>query len=80
MKKFIMLAFLVGFLTFSVSSCRDQKTTEETLIEDMQDRGADVKIKDDGERRKVKMETDDKKVKIKTDEDGNKKIKVKDKG
>lgn len=77
MKKFIMLALFAGFLTFSVSSCRDQKTTEETLIEDMQDKGAEVKVKDGGD--KIKMETEDEKLKIKTDDDGNVKIKQKDK-
>lgn len=77
MKKFIMLALFAGFLTFSVSSCRDQKTTEETLIEDMQDKGAEVKVKDGGD--KIKMETEDQKLKIKTDDDGNVKIKQKDK-
>ena len=79
MKKFIMLAFVAGFLTFSVSSCRDQnpKTTEEVLIEDMRDKGADIKVKDGGD--KIKMETDDQKLKIKTDSDGNVKIKQKDK-
>ena len=79
MKKFIMLALFAGFLTFSVSSCRDQKTTEETLIDDMHDKGADVKVKHHGDTKKIKMETDDEKLKIKTDSDGNVKIKKKDK-
>lgn len=78
MKKLAMIALLAGFFTFSVSSCRDQKKTqEELLIEDMQDKGADIKIKDGGD--KIKMETDDQKAKIKTDDDGNTKIKIKDK-
>ncbi|HLW32967.1 MAG TPA: hypothetical protein VKX40_11935 [Aequorivita sp.] len=78
MKKLAMIALLAGLFTFSVSSCRDQKKTqEETLIEDMQDKGADIQVKDDGD--KIKMETEDQKAKIKTDDDGNTKIKVKDK-
>ena len=43
----------------------------------MNDQGAEVKVKRDGD--KIKMETDDKKVKIKTDSDGNVKIKEKTK-
>lgn len=77
MKKLTMIALFAGFLTISLSSCRDQKTTEENLIEEMQDKGAEIKVKDDG--KKIKMETDDQKVKIKTDDDGNTKIKKKDK-
>lgn len=77
MKKLITLALFAGFLTFSVSSCRDQKTQEETLIEDMQDKGADIEVKDDG--KKIKMETDEVKAKIKTDDEGNVKIKKKEK-
>ncbi len=79
MKKLVLLALFAGFLTFTVSSCRDQKTPEETLIEDMQDKGADIKVKDDGDTKKIKMETEDEKVKIKTDADGNTKIKKVDK-
>ncbi len=78
MKKLIMLAFFAGFLTLSVSSCRDnKKTQEDALIEEMQDKGADIQVKDDG--KKIKMETETEKAKIKTDDDGNTKIKKKDK-
>lgn len=77
MKKLIMMSLLAGFLTISISSCRDQKTEQEELIEDMQDKGADIDVSDDGD--KIKMETEDEKVKIKTDDDGNVKIKQKDK-
>lgn len=77
MKKLTMIALFVGFLTISLTSCRDQKTPEESVIEEMQDKGAEVKVKDDGD--KIKMETDDEKVKIKTDDDGDVKIKRKDK-
>lgn len=75
MKKLTMIALFAGFFAVSLSSCRDQKTTEENLVEEMQDKGAEVKVKDD----KIKMETEDEKVKIKTDDDGNTKIKKKDK-
>jgi polyribonucleotide nucleotidyltransferase len=77
MKKITMIALFAGFLSVSLSSCRDQKTQKEEVIEEMQDKGADIKIKDDGD--KIKMETEDEKAKIKTDDDGNVKIKVKDK-
>ncbi|OAD90797.1 hypothetical protein A7A78_13885 [Aequorivita soesokkakensis] len=77
MKKLTMIALFAGFLTISLSSCRDQKTEKEEIIEEMQDKGADVKIKDDGD--KIKMETEDEKVKIKTDDDGDVKIKTEDK-
>ncbi|MDN3724709.1 hypothetical protein QRD02_09965 [Aequorivita sp. SDUM287046] len=77
MKKLIMIALFAGFLTVTLTSCREQKTQKEAVIEEMQDKGADVKIKDDGD--KIKMETEDEKAKIKTDDEGNVKIKVKDK-
>ena len=78
MKKLAMIALFAGFISFSVTSCRDQnKTQAEELVEDMQDKGADIQVKDDGD--KIKMETEDQKAKIKTDDDGNTKIKVKDK-
>ncbi|MEH6763707.1 hypothetical protein [Aequorivita antarctica] len=77
MKKLTMIALFAGFLTVSLTSCRDQKTQKEEVIEDMQDKGADIKVKDDGD--KIKMETEDEKAKIKTDDDGNVKIKIKDK-
>lgn len=77
MKKLTMIALFAGFLTISLSSCRDQetKTRTETIVEDMQDKGADIDVKDG----KIKMETEDEKVKIKTDDDENTKIKQKDK-
>lgn len=77
MKKLTMMALFAAFLTISLSSCRDQKTHEEKVIEKMQDKGADVDVSRDGD--KIKMETNDEKVKIKTDDDGNTKIKDKDK-
>ena len=75
MRKLTMIALFAGCLTITLSSCRDQKTQEEVIIEDMQDKGADIKVTDD----KIKMETEDEKVKIKTDDEGNTKIKQKDK-
>ena len=75
MRKLATIALFAGCLTLSLSSCRDQKTQKEEIIEDMQDKGADIKVKDN----KIKMETDDEKVKIKTDDDGNTTIKQKDK-
>lgn len=77
MRKLTMMALFAAFLTISLSSCRDQKTQEEKVIEKMQDKGADVDVSQDGD--KIKMETADEKVKIKTDDDGNTKIKDKDK-
>lgn len=77
MKKITLIALLAGFLSVSFSSCRDQKTQEEQVIEEMQDKGADIKVKDNGD--KIKMETEDEKAKIKTDDEGNTKIKIKDK-
>lgn len=73
MKKLTMIALLAGFMTVSLTSCRDQSKTEE-LVEEMEDKGAEIKVKED----KIKMETEDEKVKIKTDDDGDVKIKQKD--
>lgn len=75
MRKLTMIALFAGFLTVSLTSCRDQKSNAEELVEEMEDKGAEIKVKDD----KIKMETEDEKVKIKTDDDGNVKIKQKDK-
>ena len=76
MKKVIFMTFMALFLSFSFTSCREQ-TSKEKVIEEMNDQGAEVKVKRDGD--KIKMETDDKKVKIKTDSDGNVRIKEKTK-
>lgn len=74
MKKIAIIALMAGLFSASFTSCRENKTQEEQLIEEMQDEGADIDVSDDGD--KIKMETDDKSVKIKTDDDGNTKIKT----
>ncbi len=74
MKKLMITAVMATVLAFSFQSCRENKTAEEEIIEEMNDAGAEVKVKDGGD--KIKMETDDKEVKIKTDDDGDTKIKV----
>lgn len=74
MKKVILMSFMVLFLSISVTSCRDQ-TEKEKVIEEMEDAGAEIKVKDGGD--KIKMETDNKEVKIKTDDNGDVKIKEK---
>jgi len=77
-RQLALLLFLGGILSFS--SCREQpKTAEQSLIDEMQDKGADIKVKEDASGKKIKMETEDEKVKIKTDNEGNTKIKKKDK-
>lgn len=76
MKKVILVALSAMFISFA--SCREKKedmTESEALIEEMQEEGADMKVKKDGDETKIKMETDEKSVKIKT-EDGETKIKV----
>ncbi|WP_347373243.1 hypothetical protein [Aequorivita sp. Q41] len=78
MKKLTMIALFTGLITVSLSSCRDKKdmTEVEETVQEMQDKGADIDISEDGD--KIKMETEDEKVKIKTDEDGDTKIKQKE--
>lgn len=76
MKKVIFISFMALFMATSFTSCRD-KTEKEKVMDEMNDKGAKVKVNEDGD--KIKMETDDKKVKIKTDEDGDVTIKEKDK-
>lgn len=76
MKKVIFTTIMALFLSVSFTSCRE-KTEKEKVINEMNDQGAEVKVKRDGD--KIKMETDDKKVKIKTDSDGDVKIKKKTK-
>ena len=77
MKKVLLAGFTILTLAVTFTSCRDtEKTEAEELVEEMQDEGADIKVKEDDGDVKIKMETDDKKVKIKED-DGDQKIKIK---
>jgi len=78
MKKNIFLLASALIFTFSFTSCRENKevSTDETIIEEMQNDGAEIKVKDDGD--KIKMDNGEKEVKIKTDDDGNVKIKTDD--
>lgn len=79
MKKVALIILCAAFVSASFTSCREKKeemTEEESLIQEMQDDGADIKIKKDDGDTKIKMETDEKEVKIKTDEDGDTKIKI----
>ena len=81
MRKLAMIFLGVTFVAASFTSCRDQKkeemTEQEEVIQEMQDDGAEMKVKEDANGdTKIKMETDDKEVKIKTDADGDSKIKV----
>ncbi|TYB75785.1 hypothetical protein [Bizionia myxarmorum] len=73
-KATFLLVFMIAF-----SSCREEdKTQKEELIEEMQNEGADIEVKERANDTKIKMETDDKKVKIKESDDGETKIKIKE--
>ncbi|MBO3097262.1 hypothetical protein [Gelidibacter pelagius] len=74
MKKIIFMSFMSLFMTFSLTSCREE-TEKEKIINEMKDEGADIDVSKDGD--KIKMETENRKVKIKTDDDGD--VKIKDK-
>lgn len=74
MKKLAYILILALFVGLNFTSCRE-KTQEEKLIQEMKDQGAEIKVKDDGD--KIKMETEDTKVKIKKDGEETK-IKVKE--
>ena len=76
MKRLATMALLALTLSTAVISCREQSEKEKTINE-MKDDGADMKVKDGGD--KFKMETEDKKVKIKTDDDGDTTIKKEEK-
>lgn len=76
MKKLIFTGAALLLMTVSFTSCREEKTEKEELIEEMEDAGAEVKRKVDDGDVKIKMETEDKEVKIKEDADGDVKIKV----
>lgn len=75
MKKVIFTMAMAFCLMLSLTSCREQ-SEKEKIIEEMEDAGAEVKKKVDGDETKIKMETENKEVKIK-EEDGETKIKVK---
>lgn len=80
MRKLAMIFLGATFIATSFTSCREQKkeemTEQEEIIQEMQDDGAEMKVKEDDGDTKIKMETDDKEVKIKTDADGDSKIKI----
>jgi hypothetical protein len=81
MKKTIFIMLTGIFLAVSVTSCREKNdepelSEKEQLIQDMENDGADIKVKEEGDVTKIKMETDEKRVKIKEDEDRNSKVKV----
>jgi hypothetical protein len=79
MKKVIFMSFMALFMATSMTSCRDEnKTQSEELIDNMQDKGADIEVKERATDTKIKMETDDEKVKIKEGDDGETKIKIKE--
>jgi ABC-type enterochelin transport system substrate-binding protein len=76
MRKIAYTIVSIFLLAVVFTSCRDnKKTSEEELIEEMKEDGAETKIKSDGDETKIKMETEDKEVKIKK-EDGETTIKV----
>lgn len=77
MKKIAIIALSALFIGASFTSCRENKTEAEQLVEEMEAEGAEVKVKEDDGDTKIKMETENKKVKIKED-DGDTKIKVKE--
>ncbi len=80
MKKVAMIFLCAAFVATGFNSCREQKkemSESEEMIQEMQDEGAEMKMKtDENGDTKIKMETDEKEVKIKTDADGDSKIKV----
>ncbi|MAP53326.1 hypothetical protein [Altibacter sp.] len=80
MKKVAIIAVTLLFMGTSFTSCRETKeeemTESEALIQEMEEEGAEIKVKEDDGDTKIKMETEDKSVKIKED-DGDTKIKVK---
>ncbi|MFC7356509.1 hypothetical protein ACFQO1_02330 [Jejudonia soesokkakensis] len=77
MKKVILL--LAAIATVSFTSCREKeeaKTETEQILEDARAEGADIEIKDGGDKIKIE-EADGDEIKIKTD-DGDLKIKTDD--
>ncbi|WP_452598378.1 hypothetical protein [Pontimicrobium sp. MEBiC01747] len=77
MRKLTYVAFAIALMTITLTSCRNEKTQKEELIEEMKEDGAEVKTKKDGDETKIKMETEDKTVKIKEDKEETK-IKIKE--
>ncbi|WP_432412704.1 hypothetical protein [Rasiella sp. SM2506] len=79
MKKILIAGFTILTLAVTFTSCRDteEKTQKEQLIDNAQDDGAKIEVKDGGD--KVKIENPDgSETKIKTDDDGDVKIKTDD--
>jgi DUF4097 and DUF4098 domain-containing protein YvlB len=77
MKKIIFI--LVAIATVSFTSCREKeevKTETEQILEDARAEGANIEIKDGGDKIKIEKANGDE-IKIKTD-DGDVKIKTDD--
>lgn len=80
MKKQILIfatALLIGFTYTSCRESKDETSQAEEIIKEMEEDGAEMKVKKDGNEVKIKMDSEEKEVKIKT-EDGETKIKVDD--
>lgn len=79
MKKVLIAGFAILTVAITFTSCRDteEKTQTEQLLEEAQEDGAKIEVKDGGD--KIKIENaDGSETKIKTDDDGDVKIKTDD--
>jgi len=77
MKSILIAGFAMLTISTSLISCRDtEKTEAETIIEEAKEDGAEIEMKDGGNKVKIenpdgsetKIKTDDGDVKIKTDD------------
>lgn len=78
MKRLIIATFAIATITTSFTSCRDteEKTEKEEILDEAREEGADIKVKDGGDKIKIEKANGDE-IKIKTD-DGDVKIKTDD--
>ncbi len=79
MKKALIAGFAILTVAVSFTSCRDteEKTQTEQILDDAEEDGANIDVKDGGD--KIKIENPDgSETKIKTDDDGDVKIKTDD--
>ncbi|HET8887163.1 MAG TPA: hypothetical protein VFM70_12510 [Salinimicrobium sp.] len=77
MRNLVKNSLFLLLMSICLISCRETENETDDLVDESIEAGADVKVKDGGD--KIKIETDEKEIKIKNDDgDIKKKVELKD--